>query len=163
MFGGKQRGVTGILLLAFVLRVAWIWVEQLDSRPGRVFDAAFYHISALQIAAGNGLVRLDGSPTAEWPPGYPLLLGGLYAVTGESIPAGKLLNAVLKKQLHRPIESVEFLSTIQNPEVQGNKQSIVDVLCKDKDGCRYIREMQVFRTDGFKERAQYYASKAFIS
>ena len=95
MFGGKQRGVAGILLLAFVLRVAWIWVEDLDARPGRIFDAAFYHISALQIAAGNGLVRLDGTPTAEWPPGYPLLLGGLYASVGESIPAGKLLNAVL--------------------------------------------------------------------
>ncbi len=74
-----------------------------------------------------------------------------------------LLNEVLKKQFHRKIIDVEFLKTFQDPEKKARKQSIVDVLCKDEDGCRYIIEMQVVSTRGFEERAQYYASKAFIS
>ena len=39
----------------------------------------------------------------------------------------------------------------------------MDVLCQDEDGCLYIVEMQVPDVEGFEERAQYYASKAFIS
>ena len=73
-----------------------------------------------------------------------------------------MLNAVVGSQLHTPIEDVEFLSPIQEPEVLAKKQSIVDVLCRDKDGCQYIIEMQVASAKGFEERAQYYASKAFI-
>jgi len=40
---------------------------------------------------------------------------------------------------------------------------MVDILCKDQDGCQYIIEMQVAFYQGFQECAQYYASKAFIS
>ncbi|RLT62210.1 PD-(D/E)XK nuclease transposase family protein, partial [Wolbachia endosymbiont of Drosophila ananassae] len=36
------------------------------------------------------------------------------------------------------IQEVEFLSTIMDPEVASDKQSIVDVLCKDSHGNRYI-------------------------
>ena len=36
-----------------------------------------------------------------------------------------MLNAVLKKQLHKPIKQLEFLSPVQEPEVAGSKQSIV--------------------------------------
>ena len=74
-----------------------------------------------------------------------------------------MLNAVLANQLHRPIKSVVFLTTFQDPEVAKKKQSIVDVLCQDSDGCQYIIEMQVPDAEGFQERAQYYAAKAFIS
>ena len=74
-----------------------------------------------------------------------------------------MLNAVLKNQLHRPIKDVQFLNPIQEPEALARKQSIVDVLCKDEDDCQYIIEMQIANAKGFQERAQYYASKAFIS
>ena len=74
-----------------------------------------------------------------------------------------MLNAVLKTQLHKPIAQIEFLSPIQEPDIAGSKESIVDVFCKDKDGCKYIIEMQISHTEGFEARAQYYASKAFIS
>ena len=73
-----------------------------------------------------------------------------------------MLNAVLHGQLHTPIQEVTFLSPIQDPEIAAKKQSIVDVLCEDQDGCQYIIEMQVANTTGFEARAQYYASKAFI-
>lgn len=39
----------------------------------------------------------------------------------------------------------------------------MDILCKDKQGSRYIVEMQVARTMGFEKRAQYHASKTYCS
>jgi len=60
-----------------------------------------------------------------------------------------LLNEVLKNQLHREIVAVEFLSPLQEPDAIAKKQSIVDVLCRDTDGCQYIIEMQVAHTQGF--------------
>ena len=59
------------------------------------------------------------------------------------------------------ITEVEFLTTIQEPEIAIKKQSIVDVLCRDKTGIQYIIEMQVNPSEGFEKRAQYYAAKAY--
>ncbi|WP_253302975.1 Rpn family recombination-promoting nuclease/putative transposase [Wolbachia endosymbiont of Phyllotreta cruciferae] len=61
------------------------------------------------------------------------------------------------------IQDVEFLATIMDPEIAAKKQSIVDVLCKDSQGSRYIIEMQFTKTKGFEKRAQYYAAKAYSS
>ena len=60
------------------------------------------------------------------------------------------------------IIDVEFLKTYQDPEAASKKQSIVDVLCKDEKGVRYIVEMQVAKSAGFEERAQYYAARAYV-
>ncbi len=48
------------------------------------------------------------------------------------------------------IHDVEFLATILDPEIAAKKQSIVDVLCKDSQGSRYIIEMQFTKTKGFE-------------
>ena len=74
-----------------------------------------------------------------------------------------MLNAVLKKQLHKPIKDVEFIKTNLDPEVEISKQSIVDVLCRDQDGCKYIIEMQISGREGFEKRTQYYTAKAYSS
>ena len=74
-----------------------------------------------------------------------------------------LLNLVLGSQLTKPIEQVRFLNPIQPPEVHAKKESVVDVLCRDEDHVQYIIEMQVAHGDDFLARAQYYASKAFVS
>lgn len=74
-----------------------------------------------------------------------------------------MLNAVLKSQLHKPIKEVQFLVPYQHPKILAKKESIVDVLCRDRDGCQYVIEMQVAHSEGFEERAQYYASQAFVS
>ncbi len=73
-----------------------------------------------------------------------------------------LINSVLKDQLHQPIQEAQFLPRDQDPEIAVQKTSIVDVICKDQDGCTYIIEMQVAESEGFRERAQYYAFKAYI-
>ena len=73
------------------------------------------------------------------------------------------LNDVLGQKDGIKITDVKFLSPIQDPDVIAKKQSIVDVLCTDINGRKYIIEMQVARTSGFESRAQYYAAKAYTS
>ena len=73
------------------------------------------------------------------------------------------LNEVLKNQLHRKVKKVNFLNTFQDPERKASKQSVVDIICEDEDGCKYIVEMQVSGSKGFEAQAQYYASKAYVS
>jgi predicted transposase/invertase (TIGR01784 family) len=71
------------------------------------------------------------------------------------------INDILELQGNNQIEEVEYLSPMQDPEISSKKQSIVDVLCKDKNGVQIIVEMQVAPTKGFEKRAQYYAAKAY--
>jgi len=39
----------------------------------------FYEPAGREIAAGHGFVMPDGGPATRYPPGYPILLGGLFA------------------------------------------------------------------------------------
>ncbi|MGL9779815.1 MAG: Rpn family recombination-promoting nuclease/putative transposase [Wolbachia sp.] len=71
------------------------------------------------------------------------------------------LNDILGFTGVNTIQDVKFLSTIMDPEIASDKQSIVDVLCKDSFGNRYIAEMQLARDKGFEKRAQLYAAKAY--
>ncbi len=71
------------------------------------------------------------------------------------------LNDILGFTDTNAIQEVEFLSTILDPEIASDKQSIVDVLCKDSNGIRYVIEMQLARDKGFEKRAQLYAAKAY--
>jgi predicted transposase/invertase (TIGR01784 family) len=71
------------------------------------------------------------------------------------------LNDILSLGDKDEITEVEFLSTIQDADIASKKQSLVDVLCKDKTGIQYIIEMQVSPSLGFEKRAQYYAAKAY--
>ncbi len=71
------------------------------------------------------------------------------------------LNDILGCTEVNTIQEVEFLSTIMDPEIASDKQSVVDVLCRDSSGNRYIIEMQLTRDKGFEKRAQLYAAKAY--
>ena len=62
-----------------------------------------------------------------------------------------------------PIQKVTFLDPNQLPDIKEDKVSIVDILCEDEKGHRYMVEMQVGKQKGFEKRAQYYASKAYCS
>ncbi len=73
------------------------------------------------------------------------------------------LNDILGRTGEAKIEEVTFLSPILDPEIAAKKESIVDVLCRDSTGVRFICEMQVARTTSFEKRAQFYAAKAYSS
>lgn len=73
------------------------------------------------------------------------------------------LNDILKLKGEQAVTDVTFLTPIQDPDIAAKKQSVVDVLCQEESGRQFVIEMQVARTTGFKERAIYYASKAYTS
>lgn len=74
------------------LLVRLVWMTLVDTQP--VTDFAWYFQRAAGIAGGAGY-SVDGVPTSYWPVGWPGLLGGLFAVTGPSVLAAKLLTLVL--------------------------------------------------------------------
>ncbi len=51
------------------------------------------------------------------------------------------LNDILDFTGKDEIEEIEFLSTIMDAEIASDRQNIVDVLCRDSSGSRYIIEM----------------------
>lgn len=71
------------------------------------------------------------------------------------------INDILDLTGENAVQTVKFLSPIQDPEIACKKQSIVDVLCQDQSGVQFIVEMQVSPQAGFEKRAQYYAAKAY--
>jgi 4-amino-4-deoxy-L-arabinose transferase-like glycosyltransferase len=85
--------VVGLFVVALLIRVAWVlWVD----REGFVLnDAWLYHTNARSINLGRGFERPMGGPSAQWPPGYSVLLAGAYWLFGIEPLAGELLNAVL--------------------------------------------------------------------
>ncbi len=62
-------------------------------------DPVDYQRHAVSIATGHGFpttqIATPGTPSAFRPPGYPFLLGGLYALVGVHPDAGRLLGALL--------------------------------------------------------------------
>ena len=73
-----------------------------------------------------------------------------------------LLNALLPLPEDGQIESVEYLSPEMVPENPAKKDSIVDVRCKDQQGCQFIVEMQLYWNEEFKRRVLLNASKAIV-
>ncbi|GFT91582.1 uncharacterized protein NPIL_261821 [Nephila pilipes] len=59
------------------------------------------------------------------------------------------------------IQEIEFINTVINPETPSERQSIVDVLCQDSVGNKFVVEMQLARDKGFEKRAQLYAAKVY--
>jgi 4-amino-4-deoxy-L-arabinose transferase-like glycosyltransferase len=99
---GSARSTPGwlapvaIVALALLLRVVAIAADT-GYRPQN--DSLDYSRHAVSIAAGDGYPRsgilLQGGPTALRVPGYPIVLGAVYAVSGDSVTAGRLLGAAL--------------------------------------------------------------------
>jgi 4-amino-4-deoxy-L-arabinose transferase-like glycosyltransferase len=85
-----------IVLLALVIRGA---VVIADSGYEPANDALEYDFHAQSIASGDGYKRsiylLQGGPTAVRGPGFPYFLGGIYALSGDSLAAGRLAGAAL--------------------------------------------------------------------
>lgn len=85
--------LVAVLSAAFLLRLVWVALSPWEPLPGD--DAFRYDFAARALAEGHGYIHLNGAPTAFWPPGYPLLLAGAYALFGQSVVVAQLLNVAL--------------------------------------------------------------------
>jgi 4-amino-4-deoxy-L-arabinose transferase-like glycosyltransferase len=85
-----------IVLAALALRLGVIAGDS-GYRPQN--DAFEYDYYARSIAAGHGYPRsgylLQGGPTAIRGPGYPYFLGAVFALSGDSVAAGRAADALL--------------------------------------------------------------------
>ncbi len=73
-----------ILACAALVRIAWILRFHPTPTDGRFDDTAWYRVAAHYFAAGDGYVNpFTGTPTAAWPPGYPVFLGTIFKLFGE--------------------------------------------------------------------------------
>lgn len=106
------KWLLAVFAVALVVRLLALAYVHPDPRDGRFDDSVWYDTTARHLAAGDGYVfdpsvwvAADGSriypeenelsPTALWPPGYPVTLAVVYALTGDSVTAGQLLNVLL--------------------------------------------------------------------
>ncbi|MBS0622776.1 MAG: PD-(D/E)XK nuclease family transposase [Verrucomicrobia bacterium] len=71
------------------------------------------------------------------------------------------LNHILARHGEGLIVEVELLNPYQAPHLEGAKETILDVRCRDQKGHEYIVEMQVLKKKFFDKRVLYYASKAY--
>jgi 4-amino-4-deoxy-L-arabinose transferase-like glycosyltransferase len=105
------RWLLAIFLVAFSLRLITVAVIHPNSRDGRFDDSVWYDTSAKHLVAGDGYVfdptvwyASDGTriypddnqltPTALWPPGYPVTLAAIYFVTDDSLWAARMFNVL---------------------------------------------------------------------
>ncbi len=73
------------------------------------------------------------------------------------------LNALLPLPDDAPIESLEYLTPEQVPEIPGLlKNSIVDVKCRDARGRTFIVEMQMLWSPSFQNRMVFGGAQAFV-
>lgn len=90
----ERRWLATILVAGLVFRFVFAaWVVGLGTLPKA--DEADYHGIAAHLAAGDGFLAPEGTPTARRPPAYPVFLAGLYAVTGADPVAGRLAQVLL--------------------------------------------------------------------
>ena len=109
-----SRWLALITVVALALRLALVLTVQPDpGAPDRFDDTVYYDASARSLADGHGyriprrVEDIDVLPpgtgtdqralvdTARWPPGYPMVLAGIYFFFGHSLMLARLLNVVL--------------------------------------------------------------------
>ncbi len=90
---GRRRYVAlfAIVVLAVGLRAAWVAYLNLDP-TGRVDDSGFYFAAATSLARDFSYRNQFGQLAANWPPGYPLAVAGVFAILGTKLVAAEALN-----------------------------------------------------------------------
>ena len=74
-----------------------------------------------------------------------------------------LLNALLPLSEEEQIHEIKYLPTELVPQLEGGKNTIVDVLCTDVRGRKFCVEMQMEWSDAFLQRVLFNASKLYVS
>ncbi len=73
-----------MLLIALLVRLTWLAYVHPNPNDGRFDDTVWYRNSAHFVTLGCGYLNpFTGTPTAGWPPGYPVFLGAVFKAFGE--------------------------------------------------------------------------------
>jgi 4-amino-4-deoxy-L-arabinose transferase-like glycosyltransferase len=98
-FSRGAVAVAATVVVAFVLRVAWI--AYADFQPTLSDDAGRYHLLGQSLTDGAGYINPNGTTTMFWPPGYPFVLAAMFkawpadALGEHELTLALLLNATL--------------------------------------------------------------------
>jgi len=99
--------LAAIVVVGFLARARMVMATQHLVLSG---DPADYDRLGRLLAAGKGfgtsVLSPSGGPTAFRPPLYPLFLGAVYKVTGGSMTAARLVQAVLGNAIKREADSI---------------------------------------------------------
>ena len=74
-----------------------------------------------------------------------------------------LLNALLPLSEEEQIHEIEYLPTELVPELEGHKNTIVDVLCTDARSRKFCVVIRIEWSNVFKQRVLFNASKLYVS
>ena len=85
-----------LLLIALATRLTWLSFVHPNPNDGRFDDTVWYRNAAHFVALGRGYVNpYTGTPTAAWPPGYPVFLGAVFKAFGDGLAQAYAANVVL--------------------------------------------------------------------
>jgi predicted transposase/invertase (TIGR01784 family) len=73
------------------------------------------------------------------------------------------MNAVMGLSGEQRITSIEIMSPLQAPQIEGLKMTTLDVRARDASGKSFIVEMQANAEDAFEKRSLFYTSQAYVS
>lgn len=81
------------VIVAVVLRIAWVVYIDVDPNDGRFADSTFFHNAGHLLAStGTYIDPYSLQSTAQWPPGYPAALAVVYKLFGFHLELAKALN-----------------------------------------------------------------------
>jgi len=89
----RHNVLVGLLIMAFVLRLAAASIIPIDYRLQK--DAVEYVSGARHLLTLGVFGEEAGVPYAIIPPGYPLFIAAVFALTGQSLMAVRLIQVVL--------------------------------------------------------------------
>jgi len=97
--GLSDRRLWLIVCAAFAIRCAWLsrYVHVIEN------EGADYARLARNLLSGNGYVGMLGGPETIFPPLYPMLIGAVSVVTGDTETAGRLISLAMGTLLPVPM------------------------------------------------------------
>ena len=95
MFSNKRPWILALLVAGLAARAGYSWKYPQWGPGGAIPDISWYETMAESLLHHGELRDPSGNLNAAREPGYPLILAGLYNITGPSYRAAQALNALL--------------------------------------------------------------------
>jgi predicted transposase/invertase (TIGR01784 family) len=87
----------------------------------------------------------------------------VFATPGHEPLLARLITSFLDGHLAAPIKTVTVLNTTYTAKTKKLRSAVFDLHCEDKQGNRFVVEMQLAKQDNFFERLLFYAAQCVTS